>query len=166
MNLVEQGSEAAEFALVKLERQAKLAKSLDVRAALTQIKISGAVPVDLHPMAQWKMDSFGFVALELLLWVWRERTQPQRWRVRCLPNWRGCARWQMLESLFDRQSENHWWFLARHAFRETYPYPERLSEFKSLITAQAIRRSERLIHSYIVNRIHQRFRAFSAPLGQ
>jgi hypothetical protein len=166
INLAQQGCEAAALALRQLNTQARRAKTLDVRTALKLIAQSGAVPVDLHPMAQWKTDSFALIALQLVLWIWRERNQPHRWRARCLPHWAGCSSWEMLESRFDRDSQPHWYFLAQHEFRETYPHPERLPEFNTLVTAQASRRNEQLMHSYIVNRIHQRFRAFSALLGQ
>jgi hypothetical protein len=166
MKLAQQGCEAAALALRQLKTQAGRAEAEDVRAALKLIAQSGAVPVDLNPMAQWKTDSFGLIALQLVLWVWRERNQPHRWRARCLPIWRGWGRWEMLEPQFDRESEKHWYFLARHDFRDTYPHPERLPEFKALVTATKSLKSERLTHSYIVNRIHQRFRSFSAFLGQ
>ena len=166
INLVQYDCDTAELALVQLERQAVYAKNLDVRAAIRQIAFSEAVAVDLHPMAQWKTDSFGLIALELILWVWRERTQTRRWRTRCFPSWFGCHRWEKLQSHFDRQSEKSWWFLARHELLDTYSNPERLPEFKKLVTAAASLRADKLTHSYIVNRIHQRFRAFAAFLGQ
>ncbi|MBZ5585630.1 MAG: hypothetical protein LAQ30_26205 [Acidobacteriia bacterium] len=33
-------------------------------------------PIRLDPGARWKMDAFGLLALELLLWVWQARRNP------------------------------------------------------------------------------------------
>jgi hypothetical protein len=154
--LVGLGNKAAEEALKLLETKAralfyKMGDRPDaVRAALLRAEVS---PVNLDPIARWRLDEgFGQRALELLLWLWNARRHPKTY-----------PGFNISLNAFDGDSVGGWWLTGRMIFSETYPYPEDIDEFRSLIDPSFYTRDPKHIRAKIYKGLWQRFTSFAPP---
>ncbi len=161
--LARAGNEPAIAALSRLKEEIRKARARvgnEPAAICRAVGRTDASPVDLDPIARWKLavDPFGQYALELLLWLWHARQIPESYKpfgkiiAECKP--------------FDVDTSKKWWKLGRMVFLHAYRQPQEVPELRALATAPSYTYSAPRMRGYIVKRLGQRFLSFASPPKQ
>lgn len=113
-------------------------------------------PLRLDPGARWKMDAFGLLALELLLWVWQARLNPSMYG-----GYGDCARLSLRP--FNDESAKEWWGFIRWIMTTFYPRPQQVAELRRLVTALSYKGDTYKEYAYIVRKLRERLESFAIP---
>ena len=159
-NLAQGGNEPAVAAMSRLKdeiRKVTAKTRANPGSVWNVVNRTDASPVDIDPIAKWRLagDAFGQYALELLLWLWHARQNPARYG----PVGGVVAAF----APFDDDTCANWWKVGWMAVRHSYPRPQDVPELRALVKAPSYRRSSDRMRGYIVKRLHQRFLSFVAP---
>jgi hypothetical protein len=116
-------------------------------------------PIRLDPGARWKLDGFGVLALEMLLWCWQARRDPN-------PGTEGA--YGIYGFLMKKLPPFHadfldvWWYFTHTTVNDFYYRRlQQIPEIKRLVTPLSYDGNAHLARSYIVRKIRERFKSFA-----
>jgi hypothetical protein len=131
----------------------------DHETLLRDLQLGQDTPLELDKSARWKLDKAAEYAFALVAYIYEARRTdvPQTDYVasvthaaRALPE-------------FNDDSSQEWWELAKEILLVTYPEPQNVSEFATLVTAPSHRRSGGRMKVRILEILESRFKGFAKP---
>ncbi|MGD0651671.1 MAG: hypothetical protein ABSA97_11130 [Verrucomicrobiia bacterium] len=127
---------------------------------LKKLQLAKDLPLRLDPRAQWARsikDDAGRFAWSLLWYVWRARSENNRWGF----DFGDVGK--MVDELppLNKRSAPKWWGVAKTALLYTYPNPEQVDELKGIVTAPSKRRSPGRIKQAIFDILEKRFLSYA-----
>ena len=153
--LAKHGSLEAAVALRVLDREAK-AQRLQFRDdAFAAIDKDHIAPFDLGPSARWKLDAYGVVALQAVLWMWQARLHPRLYG--------SIADYNAAHGKFsDETPTGRWWRICKWLLKTRLPSRGDVPELTRLIPTSC-RGSAAARRKFVMRRIHQRIVGFAPP---
>jgi len=135
----------------------KVREVLPLPPARAHEEIEGTIvaPIDLHPEKRWKLDLFGMLALQLLLWLWYARTHPY-------PQADILTKSATKLPDYDRNSVRNWLEYGRWLLHNVRPAPGNARRVRKLIPPSC-RGSRAAENTYFLRCLRDRFRSF-API--
>jgi hypothetical protein len=153
--LSKHGSREATVALRVLDREAKAARLHFRDEAFAAIDKDHIAPVDLGKSARWKLDAFGVVALQAVLWLWQARLHPRLYR--------SIANFAATQGKFsDETPRGRWWLMCKWLLKTRLPNRGDVPELARLIPTSC-RGSAAARRKFVLRRIHQRIVGFAPP---
>lgn len=155
-NLSQAGSREAKIAKRLLSLEAQRLQAIPIRRARRILENGEFTPkINLDPGSRWRLDGFGLVTLQLLLWLWQARREPVRYR-------QYGALASNLEP-FHKSTMEQWWRAVRIVLTEHYPKHQYVPKLKRLVTPESYQGDSRKRQSYILRKIRERLASFAIP---
>jgi len=147
------GEKAAEYGCTLLALSRAGSKEAKVAYKVLQTHAAES-PVEWRPTAQWEVDGFGLVALQLLLILWLAREKPAYYGAYGVIG-------KNLERI-DRQTSERWWGVALHLLYlmcRRRP-PEKVPALRKLVKSKSCQ-TARQAHHAIIDALRRRFKSFA-----
>lgn len=120
----------------------------------TKLKLGSALGLDIRSNSHWKIDDpVGKIALALVLFISRARTQPNKDYI----DYGIYGKHASKLPPFSTGSALDWWGMAKECFLFSYPNPEKVEAFNQLVLSPQKRKSPGRIKAAILEMIRRRF---------
>ena len=132
----------------------------DEVALLAGLQLGKDLPVRLDRKAQWARqikDDAGKIAWRLLWYVWRARTENNRWRI----DYGDFSKMADALPPLDKNSASEWWKVAKAVLLYSSPKPLEIAELAALVKGRKERRYPSRLEEAIFSKLENRFRSFA-----
>jgi hypothetical protein len=132
----------------------------DELGLLAGLRLAEDLPLRLDSKAQWARwikDDAGRFAWQLLWYVWRARSENNRWGL-IYGDFSN-----MVDELppLDKHSAPKWWKVAKAALLYSYPKPLEVAELAALVKGRRARRYPSRLEEAILSKLENRFLSFA-----